>query len=231
MTAQVNGVFVARLLEVLWRHRETTGDDVRLVQASSAEIFAGARSTPQDEDTPIRPQSPYGASKAFAHGLVQVYRGRGMHACNAILYNHESPRRPDTFVTGKIASAAAAIAGGHEGRLSLGNLTARRDWGWAPDYVDAMVRMVRHDQPDDYVIGTGRSYSVADFVAAAFSHVGISDWERFVTVDQALIRPVDALELVGDASRARQVLGWQPRLQLSQIVASMVAARIERSGD
>ena len=224
LTAEVNGVFVARLLALLWDERERIGSDVRVVQASSAEIFAGAAAAPQDESTPVSPRSPYGASKAFAHALVQVFRARGLHASNAVLYNHESPRRPDTFVTRKITSTVAAISQGRATELVLGNLDARRDWGWAPEYVDALVRTARHDEPGDYVVATGIAHSVAEFVAAAFERVGISDWQRYVCVDEAFVRPVDAVELVGRADRAREVLGWQPSVGFRELVGRMVEA-------
>ncbi len=222
LAAQVNGVAVACLLELSWQAQQATGRGVRFLQASSAEIFAGATSAPQDEDTPLSPRSPYGASKAFAHHLVHVYRARGLHAVNAILYNHESPRRPPTFVTRKITQAVAAIADGRQDFLLLGNLEARRDWGWAPEYVDAMVRAVLADAPDDYVIATGESHTVADFVAAAFGRVGIEDWQRFVQQDDTFVRPVDAVELVGDARRAKERLGWVPAVGFTELVGRMV---------
>ena len=224
LTSEVNGVFVARVLQALWERQERTGTQVRFVQASSAEIFAGATSSPQDETTPVCPGSPYGASKAFAHGLVQVFRGRGMHASNAILYNHESPRRPTSFVTRKITSTVAAIAAGRADALVLGNLDARRDWGWAPEYVDALVRMAEHGSGGDYVVATGVSHTVADFVDAAFARVGIDDWQHLVTTDPAFVRPVDAVELVGDPSRAKQVLGWEPTTGFAELVGRMVDA-------
>lgn len=224
LTAEVNGVFVARLLQLLWEHRERTGDDVHVVQASSAEVFAGAQSAPQDESTPVSPRSPYGASKAFAHTLVQVFRARGLHASNGVLYNHESPRRPATFVTRKITSTAAAIAQGRASELVLGNLDARRDWGWAPEYVDALVRAARHDEPGDYVVATGRSHTVEEFVAAAFDRAGVQDWRSYVRVDQEFVRPVDAVELVGRADRARDVLGWAPTVGFTDLVGRMVEA-------
>jgi GDPmannose 4,6-dehydratase len=224
LAAELNGVVVARLLDALWSLQEDTGRRVRLLQASSAEIFAGATSAPQDEGTPLSPRSPYGASKAFAHSLVQVFRGRGLHAVNAILYNHESPRRPATFVTRKITSTAAAIAAGTASELVLGNLDARRDWGWAPEYVDAMVRALRHDEPDDYVVATGTAHTVAEFVEAAFSRAGVPDWERYVRVDPEFVRPVDAVELAGRADKAREVLGWSPRVGFAELVGRMVDA-------
>lgn len=229
LTGEVNGVFVARLLQLLWERQERTGRQCRFVQASSAEIFAGATSSPQDESTPISPRSPYGASKAFAHGLVQVFRARGMHASNAILYNHESPRRPTSFVTRKITATVAAIAEGRADRLVLGNLDARRDWGWAPEYVDAMVRMAEHGAGDDYVVATGVSHTVADFVRAAFARVGIRDWQHLVTTDPAFVRPVDAVELVGDPSRAAKALGWEPRTGFEELVGRMVDADLDQS--
>lgn len=220
LAAELNGVVVARLLEACW----SLPQPVRLVQASSAEVFAGAESAPQDESTPLSPRSPYGASKAFAHHLVQVFRGRGMHCSNAVLYNHESPRRPTTFVTRKITSTVAAISRGEATELVLGNLDARRDWGWAPEYVDALVRIARHDAADDWVIGTGVARTVAEFVGAAFARVGIDDWQSYVRVDPQFVRPVDAVELAGDASRARTVLGWEPQVDFTELVGRMVDA-------
>jgi GDPmannose 4,6-dehydratase len=222
LTAQLNGVLVARLLQALWQSQEHTGRQLRFVQASSAEIFAGAASAPQDERTPVSPRSPYGASKAFAHGLVQVYRGRGMHAVNAILYNHESPRRPTSFVTRKITRTVAAIAAGQAQELVLGNLDARRDWGWAPEYVDALVRAARHATAEDVVVATGVAHTVADFVAAAFARVGIEDWQRYVRTDPAFVRPTDAVELVGRPEKARTLLGWSPRVGFTELVGQMV---------
>jgi GDPmannose 4,6-dehydratase len=231
LTAQVNGVLVARLLDLMWRRQERTGEQVRFVQASSAEIFAGAVTAPQDEQTPLSPRSPYGASKAFAHQLVQVFRERGMHASNAILYNHESPRRPTSFVTRKITSTVAAIAVGRADQLVLGNLDARRDWGWAPEYVEALVKMAGQDAPGDYVVATGRSRSVEDFVAAAFQRVGLDDWQRHVRVDATFARPSDAVELVGRADRARQLLGWEPRVGFTDVVGRMVDADVAALSD
>ncbi len=179
----------------------------------------------------MRPVNPYGAAKAYAHLSADVYRRRGLHAVSAILYNHESPRRPATFVTRKITSTVAAIAQGRAERLSLGNLDARRDWGWAPDYVDAMVRAARADVPRDYVIATGVGHTVRDFVAAAFHHAGIDDWEGLVDTDPALVRPADATELTGDASRARRALGWAPTVGFEELVGRMVDADLGGSAD
>ena len=224
VTAQVNGVAVAVLLEEVRRLQEESGQLVRVLQASSAELFAGAEHTPQDEATPLTPGSPYGASKAFAHHLCHVYRGAGVHAATAILYNHESPRRPATFVTRKITKTVAAIADGRADELALGNLEPRRDWGWAPEYVDAMVRIVRHDQADDFVLATGVGHSVAEFVAAAFARVGIEDWQPYVRTDPSFVRSVDPVDSVGDAGKAGRVLGWRPQVSFTEIVGRMVDA-------
>lgn len=221
LTADVSGLGVARLLEQAWRQQEQ-GHPVRFLQASSAEVFGSAELSPQDETTPLRPSSPYGAAKAFAHQLVQVYRGRGLHAGNAVLYNHESPRRPPTFVTRKITQGVARIAAGVQDELVLGNLDARRDWGWAPDYVDAMLLALRHDRPDDYIVATGEAHSVGEFVAAAFSRADVPDWQGHVRVDERFVRQVDTAEMRGDASRARRELGWAPTVGFEELVGLMV---------
>ena len=220
LTAHVNGSAAVGLME----SARQVGSDVRLVQASSAEIFGEPAHAPQTEATPIRPVNPYGAAKAFAHLAAAVFRQRDLHVSSAILYNHESPRRGERFVTRKITSTVAAISRGAADHLTLGNLDARRDWGWAPDYVDAMVRAARADTPADYVVATGRAHSVRDFVAAAFAAAGIADWEPFLRQDAAFMRPADPSELVGDATLAREVLGWTPTVVFEDIVARMVAA-------
>ena len=222
LTARVTGSGVGALLEAAWQTQQRTGRAVRVLQASSAEIFGSPAEVPQTEDTAIRPVSPYGAAKAFAHHLVGVYRARGLHASACILYNHESPLRPATFVTRKITKAAAMIAAGAQDTLELGNLDARRDWGWAPDYVDAMRRAVRHERAGDYVVATGRAHSVREFAAAAFRHAGVADWDARLVVDEALMRPSDADVQIGDATRARTVLGWAPTVSFEQMVARMV---------
>ena len=222
LTAQVTGVAVGYLLRAAFELQERTGEPVRVVQASSAEIFGHAVQVPQDEDTPVRPLTPYGAAKAYAHHLVGVYRARGLHASACILYNHESPRRPEAFVTRKITAGAARIARGLQDGLAMGNLDARRDWGWAPDYVSAMVLAARADAARDYVVATGVAHSVRDFVAAAFRAAGIDDWESRVTLDPRFARPSDAPEQVGDAGRARELLGWAPTVDFDEIVRRMV---------
>jgi GDPmannose 4,6-dehydratase len=224
LTARVNGLAAAGLLETALLIQDKQGAPVRFVQPSSAEIFGEPDHSPQDEGTTVRPVNPYGAAKAYAHLMVDVYRHRDLHAVSTILYNHESPRRPEQFVTRKITSTVAAIANGSADRLSLGNLDARRDWGWAPDYVDAMVRAARADTARDYVVATGVGHSVREFVGAAFAHAGINDWEDLVVVDPAFARPADPTELIGDATRARSLLGWAPTVDFADVVGRMVDA-------
>lgn len=220
LTAHVNGFAAVALME----SARQVGEHVRFVQASSAEIFGEPAHSPQTELTPVRPLNPYGAAKAFAHLSVGVQRRRGAHASSLVLYNHESPRRPERFVTRKITAGVAAIAQGRAQTLVLGNLDVRRDWGWAPDYVDAMVRAARAGQADDYVIATGVGHTVREFVATAFGHAGITDWEPLVTTDPAFVRPADATDLTGDSTKARTRLGWAPTLDFDEIVGAMVAA-------
>jgi GDPmannose 4,6-dehydratase len=219
--ADVMGVGPIRLLAAAWELQECTGRPVRLLQASSAEVFGDPHQVPQAERTPLAPVTPYGAAKAFAHEMVSVYRRRGLFAASAILYNHESPRRPMSFVARKIARGVAAISLGLEERLVLGNMDALRDWGYAPDYVAAMIRIMEADAPDDFVVATGVPHSVRDFVATAFHCVGITDWEPYVEVDPGLYRPADPTALVGDASRLRR-LGWQPTVDFTELVKIMV---------
>ena len=224
MTAEVTALGAARLLELTWQHQQRRNRPVRYLQAASAEIFGDAAQAPQDELTPVRPTSPYGAAKAYAHHLAGVYRARDMFVVSLVLYNHESDRRPPSFVTRKITQGVARIALGLQEELVLGNLDVRRDWGWAADYVEAMVLAVRHDRADDYVIATGEAHSVADFVAAAFARVGIERWQPHVRVDPDLTRPADAVLQAGDAGRARGELGWRPRVGFEELVGRMVDA-------
>lgn len=227
LTAQVTGVAVGHLLKGALDLQDRTGRAVRFVQASSAEIFGWA-APPQDERTPVAPVTPYGAAKAFAHHLVAVYRRRGLHASSCVLFNHESPRRPETFVTRKITAGVARLVAGQQEQLSLGNLDARRDWGWAPDYVDAMVRAVRHEDAGEYVVATGVAHSVREFVAAAFAAAGVVDWEDLVTLDPRFARPSDAPEQRGDPSRAAAELGWSPTVPFEELVARMVRHDLEQ---
>lgn len=223
LTARLSGVAVMVLLDAAARLQERTGRRVSFVQASSSEIFGEALVAPQDESTPVRPVSPYGAAKACAHHAAGVYRGRGLHVSTCILFNHESPRRPTTFVTRKITAAAAQIARTGSGTIRLGNLAAQRDWGWAPDYVDAMVRAARHEVADDFVVATGSTHTVAQFAEAALRRAGLGDdWERFVESDQAFFRPADTALMVGDSGKARRELGWRPSVDFEELVGRMV---------
>lgn len=222
LTSTVTGHSVAVMLDSAWKLQERTGREVRFIQASSSEIFGAATAFPQDETTPIRPVSPYGAAKAYAHHLTGVYRSKDLFAATAILYNHESPRRPKAFVTRKITSGVAAIAAGRTNVLSLGNLDAIRDWGWAPDYVDAMLKIVSAPNPDDFVVATGIAHRVDEFVTAAFSSVGIEDWSSYVKIDEQFARPADAPEMIGDPTKISTLLGWTPQTDFPTLVRRMV---------
>ena len=229
-TGSVTGVAVATLLDAAWRLQESSGRRVRFVQASSAEIFGDAPTVPQDETTPVHPRSPYGAAKAYAHQMVDIYRSRDLHAATVILYNHESPRRPTTFVTRKITHAAARIGAGLDDAVTLGSLDVTRDWGWAPDYVAAAVAALRHGSPDDFVVATGVPHTVADFVRLALAEVGIDDWEPRVRTDPAFVRPAEAAVQLGDATKAARELGWVPTTAFEGVVAAMVAHDVELLG-
>ncbi|GGF14172.1 GDP-mannose 4,6-dehydratase [Subtercola lobariae] len=222
LTGAVNGQVVVRLLDSAHTLQEAVGRPVHLVHASSAEIFGQAADSPQTEETSIRPTSPYGASKAYAHLSVGVFRGRSLSASNCILYNHESPRRPETFVTRKITAGVARIKRGLQETIELGNLDARRDWGWAPDYVQAMRLAAAAPESGDFVIATGVAHTIGEFLDAAFSRVGISDWSKLVKQNPEFVRPVDPSEQRGDASKAAEVLGWRPTVGFEAIVQRMV---------
>jgi GDPmannose 4,6-dehydratase len=223
LTADITALGAARLLEAVRELQNRRGREVRFVQASSAEIFGSAGGV-QSETTPLHPSSPYGAAKAYVHQLVDVYRQAGLFAVSLVLFNHESPRRPPTFVTRKITQTVARIAQGQGSELVLGNLEARRDWGWAPDYVDAMVRACRAPVADDFVVATGEAHSVREFALAAFARAGVSDGADRIRVDPELVRPGDPAVLVGDASKARAVLGWAPTVPFEELVGRMVDA-------
>jgi GDPmannose 4,6-dehydratase len=211
-----------RLLEI---SRDQT-QPLRFYHASSSEIFGHAADAPQTEETPLRPASPYGCAKAFATQLARVYRqAYGLFVCNGILYNHESPRRGENFVTRKIARAVARISRGHESELVLGNLSARRDWGHARNYVEAMWMMLQHSQPNDYVVATGETHSVADFVEAAFAVVDLP-WQQYVKQDASLERPSEPAQLVGCSAKIRQTLGWKPAATFADLVREMVEAEL-----
>jgi GDPmannose 4,6-dehydratase len=224
LTADSGALGVTRLLEAV---REVV-PDARFYQASSSEMFGKARTSPQNEETPFYPRSPYGVAKAYGHSITVNYReSHGLYACSGILFNHESPRRGLEFVTRKVTNAAAAIALGEAEELRLGNLDAHRDWGFAPEYVEAMWMMLQQPGPDDYVIGTGRHHSVRELVDVAFARVGLDPSEH-VVVDPGLLRPAEVDRLVADASKARSVLGWEPRVSFEEFIPVMVDADLER---
>ena len=225
-TADVTAVGVLRLLDAV---REL-GMQVRVYQAGSSEMFGKVHETPQRESTPFHPRSPYAASKVFAHYMGVNYReGYGMYVANGILFNHESPRRGENFVTRKITLGVAAIKKGQAQHLMLGNLDAKRDWGYAKDYVEAMWLMLQQPAPDDYVVATGETHSVSEFLDEAFSCVGL-DWREHVKTDPKYLRPAEVDLLLGDASKARERLGWQPRMHFKELVRLMVDADMAGQG-
>jgi len=224
-TGDVTGLGTTRLLEAL----RVSEVPAKFYQASSSEMF-GATPPPQNEEAFFYPRSPYAAAKVYSYWMVRNYReAYGLFACNGILFNHESPRRGETFVTRKITMAVARIAAGLQDELYLGNLDARRDWGYAPEYTDAMWRMLQADEPADYVVATGTSYSVGDWVRMAFEHVGL-DWEKHVKFDPRYLRPTEVDDLIGDASKAKELLGWQAETHPPELVKIMVDADRERLG-
>jgi GDPmannose 4,6-dehydratase len=226
-TADTDGVGALKLLEAVRVFQLQAGRQVHYYQASSSEMFGQVREVPQRETTPFHPRSPYGCSKVFAHWITVNYReSYGMHASCGILFNHESPRRGETFVTRKITRAVGRIKLGMQRKLFLGNLEALRDWGFAGDYVEAMWMMVQQREPDDYVIATGKMISVRKFCELCFAHVGL-DYKDFVEIDPRYFRPAEVEQLLGDASKARQRLGWQPRTTVEQLATMMVEHDLE----
>jgi GDPmannose 4,6-dehydratase len=222
-TSDITGVGTIRILEAI---REA-GVRSRFYQASSSEMFGKAQQVPQNETTPFWPRSPYGVSKVFSFWATVNYReSYSLRASNGILFNHESPRRGETFVTRKISRAVAAIKHGLQNELFLGNLEAKRDWGYAPEYVEAMWRILQQDHGDDFVIATGETHSVREFAELAFEHVGL-DWKKFVKHDLRYERPAEVDLLVGDSSKARKTLGWQPKVHFQELVRIMVDADME----
>ena len=220
-TGDVTGLSALRLLEAV----RASGIGARVYQASSSEMF-GATPPPQHEGTPFHPRSPYACAKVFGYWATVNYReAYGIHAVNGILFNHESPRRGETFVTRKITRAVARIKAGLQDRLFLGNLDAVRDWGYAPEYVDAMWRMLQRDEPDDYVVATGRPATVREFLETAFAHAGL-DWTRYVRYDPKYERPSEVDALIGDAAKARDLLGWEPRVRVGELARLMVDADV-----
>ncbi len=225
-TTDVVAIGVLRLLDAV----RDLGLTARVYQAGSSEMFGLVQQTPQSERTPFHPRSPYAVSKVYGHWVSVNYReSYGMHVSNGILFNHESPRRGENFVTRKITMGVAAIKQGRARELRLGNLEAKRDWGYAKDYVDAMWRILQQEQPDDYVIATGETHSVREFCEEAFGCVGL-DWREFVKVDPKYFRPAEVDLLLGDAGKARNVLGWSPRVTFKELAKLMVEADLEMEG-
>jgi GDPmannose 4,6-dehydratase len=227
LTSAVTGLGVLSVLEAvrLWAHGNL--DKVRFYQASSSEMFGKVQAVPQSESTLLWPRSPYGVAKVYGHYMTINYReSYGMHASSGILFNHESPRRGPEFVTRKVSQAVARISKGMQSELRLGNLDARRDWGFAGDYVEAMWLMMQQDVADDYVIGTGETHSIRELVEVAFRQVGIDDWERYVVTDPQFFRPAEVDLLIADPAKARIKLGWKPSVTFHALVAMMVEADV-----
>jgi len=223
-TGEYTGLSVTRMLEAV----RLVEWPIRFYQASSSEMFGKVHAIPQNEDTPFHPRSPYGVAKLYGHWITVNFReSYDMFACSGILFNHESPRRGMEFVTRKISHAVASIRLGLQEKLLLGNLDAQRDWGFAGDYVKAMWQMLQQNAPDDYVVATGVTHSVRDFVIAAFAVVGIDDWQRYVEVDTTLFRPAEVDLLIGDITKARKQLGWQPTVVFEDLVKMMVESDLE----
>lgn len=224
LTGEFTALGVTRMLEAM----KKTAPKARFYQASSSEMFGMVQETPQRESTPFYPRSPYGVAKVYGHWITVNYReSYDLYAVSGILFNHESPRRGTEFVTRKVTDAVARIKLGHQKELRLGNLDARRDWGYAGDYVEAMWRMLQQDEPDDYVIATGEMHTVRELCEIAFSHAGL-DWKEYVKQDQRFFRPAEVDLLVGDATKARQKLGWEPKVSFAQLVKMMVDADLDR---
>jgi GDPmannose 4,6-dehydratase len=225
-TADSVGMGTLRLLEAI----RTASWPIRYYQAGSSEMYGRVLESPQSETTPFNPRSPYAIAKVFSHWMTVDYReAYGMHASNGILFNHESPRRGETFLTRKVTRGVSAIVAGKADKLYLGNLDAKRDWGYAPEYVEAMWRMLQQDEPGDYVVATGEMHTVREFVSVAFGLVGL-DWERYVEIDPRYFRPTEVDELLGDASRAHRILGWKARTTFDDLVRIMLASDLREAG-
>lgn len=225
LTGMVTGLGVANILEAI----RQVNPKVKFYQASSSEMYGAARETPQNENTPFHPRSPYGVAKVYGYWMTVNYReAYNIFAVNGILFNHESPRRGIEFVTRKITDGVARIYLGMEKEIILGNLKAKRDWGFAGDYVKAMWMMLQQEKPDDYVIATGENHSIEEFVKKAFEVVGIKNWQNYIEIDKRFFRPAEVNELRGDSTKARKVLGWKPEVTFDQLVEMMVKADIKR---
>jgi len=227
LTGEVTGLGVTKVLEAI-RH---VNSDMKFFQASSSEMFGHVRESPQSESTPFYPRSPYGVAKTYGHYITVNYReSYDLFACSGISFNHESPRRGLEFVTRKITDGVARIKLGLSKELRLGNLDARRDWGYAKDYVEAMWMILQQEEPDDYVIATGRTHSVREFLELAFKTAGIDDWEQYVKIDERFIRPAEVELLVGDISKIKEKIGWEPGVSFEELVEMMVKADMEMLG-
>jgi GDPmannose 4,6-dehydratase len=228
LTGEITGMGVLRVLEAIRISTQNDMSRVRFYQASSSEMFGKVREVPQRETTPFHPRSPYGVAKTFGHYMTVNYReSYGAHASSGILFNHESERRGYEFVTRKVTRAVARISLGLQETLALGNLEARRDWGYAGDYVKAMWAMLQQDEPDDYVVATGNTHSIRELLDVAFARAGIADWGKYVTQDPRFFRPAEVDLLVGDPSKARDVLGWSPEVGFQDLVEGMVDADVK----
>jgi len=224
------GMGTLRLLEAIRDYRHRTGIDVRFYQAGSSEMFGKVQEVPQKETTPFYPRSPYACAKLYAHWQTVNYReSYGMFACNGILFNHESPRRGETFVTRKITRALARIVAGQQKKIYLGNLDSKRDWGYAKDYVRAMWLMLQQNEPDDYVVATGETHAISEFLDISFNCVNL-DWHDYVEFDERYLRPAEVDLLIGDPTKAKQKLGWEPSVTFEQLVALMVEADLRALG-
>ena len=223
LTANTTGLGVLRMLEAIRMVGGAQNNPIRFYQASSSEMFGKVRETPQTELTPFHPRSPYGCAKVFGHDIVVNYReAYDLHASSGILFNHEGPRRGIEFVTRKISNAAARIKLGLQHELVMGTLDAKRDWGYAGDYVKAMWMMLQQDEPDDFVISTGEAHTVQEFIEKSFAHAGLDDWEQYVRQDPKFFRPAEVDLLIGDSSKAKRVLGWEPEVGFDELVKMMV---------
>ncbi|BAU41726.1 GDP-mannose 4,6-dehydratase [Leptolyngbya sp. O-77] len=229
-TADAVGMGTLRILEALRDYQQRTGNEVRFYQAGSSEMYGKVQAVPQSESTPFYPRSPYACAKVYAHWQTVNYReSYGLFACNGILFNHESPRRGETFVTRKITRAVARIVAGQQQKLYMGNLDAKRDWGYAKDYVQAMWLMLQQEQPDDYVVATGETHEVREFLELAFGYVNLN-WQDYVEFDERYLRPAEVDLLIGDPSKAKTQLGWQPSVSFEQLVYLMVEADLKALG-
>lgn len=229
-TTEVNAVGAMRMLDAIKDVQEETGQSIRFYNAASSEMF-GAAPPPQNEQTAFHPRSPYAVAKVFAYYATINYReAYDMFCVNGILFNHESERRGETFVTRKITKGIAKIIKGTEKTILLGNLEAKRDWGYAPEYMEAAIKMLQQDKPDDYVIGTGEVHSVREFAEEAFKYAGLGDYEKYITIDEKYMRPSETNTLQADASKARRLLGWEPKVKFKELVKIMVDADLKEEG-